>query len=600
MFIVLTKSNCVSCQKTITFLESEGEMYKEYNLEHSSLSEENLKLLLSTKGRSLLNFIRDKAKYFTDNNINPKTLSEDELARIVRIHLKDIGSFPIILQLNYSGRVKNCMVGFDELTLKKWIEHQELFNYLINVNKAFGLDECCWLCKKQKIIEKIKGSEGHNAQKTNNNQIINNLMNLKKMNDSLVGKEQEVESQSNYIPDNEWLKDKYSKAREEILENDEKMKESYDFFSMNNTNQSFMEQLQDERQQAIEESNTQELENQFIQEEPVNEPTENVEIVSDENFEQPVETIINEVQEEPQVEEPIIKHVIEPIIEPIIEPAIEEQQFVQEQSNNSQDDDLIMPSVNNEESNVQVEQEQPIPVVKPVEDSIEKEQDYKFTEHSEYEEEINIDPDLDEPIVFRRVEGKGLVQEGGQPQEEQPQEVKQELQEEKPEEKDEISLEINKAVYQDTIDTEPIHHYRQEDEDDEFIMPSHKLASDDTIKDNSNADYIIPDNDMNNFDGTVHEEIIENEPEENFINIDWTDEENPINDLEKQTPRKPISIDLSDPNNKLPVDDITIMSEQNAHLRSNATVIDEYDEWVEKYRLSEQEINHQKAMENEK
>ncbi len=592
MFIVLTKSNCVSCQKIISFLESEGEMYKEYNVEHSTLSEENLKLLLSTKGRNLLNFVRDKSKYFTDNNINPKALSEDDLARIVRFNLKDIGSFPIVLQLNYSGRVKNCMVGYDEPTLKKWIEHQEIFNYLININKAFGLDECCWLCKKQKIIDKIKGTENSNNQKPNNNQIIINLMNLKKMNDSLVGKEQEQEPESNYIPDNEWLKDKYSKAREEILENDEKMKESYDFFSMNNTNQSFMEQLEEEKQEAIEqpiiiEPVIQESQAEYVQEQPLDELTNNVEIINDEVIEQPIETIEEKIIETPIAETPMVET---PTIETIVEQPIQEQKPLEYIHENN--DDFIMPTASNEEQTNEIVQEETIPVVKPVEETINREQDYRFTEHTEYEEEINIDPDLGEPVVFRRVEGKGIVQEGGEPQA-QPQQEQSSIDNEEP------SLEIKKAVYEETTEYEPVHQYRQED-DDEFIMPVHNLSSNDVIHDNSNANYIIPDDDMNNFDGTVHEEIIENQPEENFINIDFTDEQNPINDLEQHSSRQPISIDLSNPNNKPPVDDFSTLGQQNAHLRSNATVIDEYDEWVEKYRLSEQEINHQKAIENEK
>ncbi len=590
MFIVLTNSNCVSCEKIIDFLESEGEMYKEYNVGHTSLSEENLKLLLSTKGRSLLNFVREKATYFTDNNIVPKTLNEEELSRLIKFNLKEVGSFPIILQLNYSGRVKNCMIGFDEDILKKWINHQEIFNCLININKAFGTDECCWLCKKQKVLDKIKSTATPTHKKSNNDKIINNLMNLKKKNDSLVGKDTETKkTEETYIPDNEWLKDKYSKAREEILDNDEKMKDSYDFFSMNNKNQSFIEQLEDEKEEAINNSIFIDTKAQEVNEEPKTNLVEQDDIIEPTNK---VEEIHN-IELEPQaIDSPVIEKTNEDI--KIVEPVL----LHDETNEEDQDNDFIHPTSIIEEQDEEIKVQEPIIEFDKSNDNSSKEQDYRFIETSEYVEEINIHPDLDEPIVFRKTEN-GFVsnEENNEPNAQYP--IKEDLV-------------ATKAIYTETITGEPEHLYRVEneeeipqveiikDEGDDIIMPIHKLAPDDEVKDNSNADYFIPNNNNNNIDGTVHEEVIENkdDEEEIFFNVDLTDASNPVNEIYKTNMN---SKDILDQGNKNPnLNDLSSLSEQNAHLKTNAVVIDEYDEWIKKYRLSEQEINHQKAIENDK
>lgn len=216
MFLIFTKENCLSSNKAISFLKDDGQIYKEINSNISFIDKNHLNLLEKASENNLRKFIREKSDYIINNQINWKTLTNDESKKILSSNLKEVASFPIIVQLSFDGKAKNCMIGFSEKILSKWIDDENINGMFVDINKMFGSDECCYLDKKDKMISAFKKI---NSMDDDIRVSLNSLYELKRKNNSNIGVyEKKYDELSLLKDDTEKLHQKYNDAISQINE----------------------------------------------------------------------------------------------------------------------------------------------------------------------------------------------------------------------------------------------------------------------------------------------------------------------------------------------------------------------------------------------
>ncbi len=642
MFLIFTKSDCISSKKIIEYVKDRNQTYKEVNTSLECLNDDHIKLLSSIKGKSFLNFLRPKASYFSENSLDYNSLSENVLLNIIKFNLKDTGSFPIILFLSYSGKVKNCMMGLNEEILDSWIENESIENVFIDCNKPYGTEECCWLDKKEKILSEIKSKYSNN--KNTNEDLLSidnsNLFNLKKINDRLVGKEslldqfEELKKDSQNLNKNDDVFKKYIDARNKIIDNDNQHKNHFDFFEIENKNKSFLEQLENEKNDFLSKQNNLDDEISFedfnfdeknnenpnydnlnleIDNDYENDNFENNANINDDNsfdnfkFEEENNSNVNE--ENLEIENDNLEHVVEDL---------EGNNNVQQES--YEEDEFIEINYNEHENNVEVNntliENESNESIDSNDDFISTTQDEVLDDNKEIDYSLsNNETVVEESLVSDYLDDENSIEDNFNTNQD--------------------DNAINNEQYDNVINNQQDDNVinneleKTSDSDDEFIQPTY--IKNDGIKENNE---IILDNqdlsnDLNenvNFEGNNSpNELSEEKKEDSNINI-----ENNLNnnenddfitvDLSEDPFLKNITMSDDEQNNNDFIEvqndgeglKIFEIDEQTQHIKkdnlqnnknylnTSNKVIDEYDEWINKYELTESEIAHQKAIENEK
>lgn len=222
MFLIFTKDNCLSSNKAISFLKEDGQIYKEVSSSINFIEKDHLILLEKVSENNLGKFLREKSEYFINNNLSLKNMGNDELRNVINHHFKETASFPIIIQLSYDGRPKNCMIGFSQKILTKWIQDENIKNLFVDINRMFGSEECCYLDKKEKMISTFKKN---NASTDDIHLSLNSLYELKRRNNNNMGvNDQEYDELKLLKDDSEKLHKKYEKAIEVINKNQKEPK----------------------------------------------------------------------------------------------------------------------------------------------------------------------------------------------------------------------------------------------------------------------------------------------------------------------------------------------------------------------------------------
>lgn len=315
MFFIITKDNCKSCIEATEFMQLQGVIYKEINCSRCYLNDDQIKLMGSISNNQLNVFVREKCEYFKERGYTFNSLTELQLKELIKVNFKKIGSFPVIIQLDYLGKAKNCLIGFNESILKSWIKDETIENTFSNVNGLYGDDACCWLDKKDDIIstfkkdiiekktpplQTIKKPITNTKNESSPNKSIEHLKDLKKKSNDLAKKADLQSSPEDQIS----LLKKYENARQHIIDNDKKMKRSYDFFSMDAKNDSFIEQLQKERDGLLNQPH-EEDEDFIIDTSLINDDVNDEIIEAQEHYEEPSENYYedNNIEEHSEIEE---------------------------------------------------------------------------------------------------------------------------------------------------------------------------------------------------------------------------------------------------------------------------------------------------------
>lgn len=216
MFLIFTKGDCISSSNAISFLREDGQIFKEVNLDIGYLDNNHLMLLERISNKDLKKYLREKSRFFLEKNISLKDLSDEDTKKYFSSNLKEIGSLPIIVQLSYDGNPKNCMIGFSQKILTRWINDENINGAFVNINKIFGSEECCYLDIKDKIIKGFKKTEEENSEKVS----LSSLYELKKRNNKNRGIEDPKLDDLQILKDDTYkLQKKYNDAINEINSN---------------------------------------------------------------------------------------------------------------------------------------------------------------------------------------------------------------------------------------------------------------------------------------------------------------------------------------------------------------------------------------------
>ena len=622
MFLIFTKSNCISSKKIIEYVKDRNQTFKEVNTSLECLTDDHIKLLSSIKGKSFLNFLRPKAKYFNENNLDYNSLSENILMNIMKFNLKDVGSFPIILFLSYSGRVKNCMIGINKEILDSWIENESIKDVFIDCNKPYGTEQCCWLDKKEQILGEIKSKYSNN--KNTKEDLLNidnsNLFNLRKINDRLVGKESTIDRFENLKKESEnKSKDedifkKYIDARNKIIDNDNQHKNSFDFFEIENKNKSFLEQLENEKNDFLSKKNNHDPEITFDDFNEENNKNVDINVIDTDknnyNENDYLENFDFDDNLKSNLDHDTLSDELDSINENIENISEDNHDVTETPQNNFEDDEFIEINYDDLEDNIN-------------DNNTELDNNFIDNDHIE-----NNDDFID--ITQENIENN-----------------QREV---------DYSLSNDETIVEESLISDYL--------DDEYIDNNNysntnqsNIINDNETKEfkNNNDEFIAPiniqDNNLTNEElkndenVVLHDQILEDEHTENTQSKDHSNDsqlqkeelsvstENNLNNSDNNDQDDFITVDLSeDPflknisqnNNEETNNDfveikndgeglkIFEIDEQTQHIKNDSNkndknylstsnkVIDEYDEWINKYELTESEIAHQKAIENEK
>ncbi|MGL4616745.1 MAG: glutaredoxin domain-containing protein [Mycoplasmoidaceae bacterium] len=152
MYLIITKSNCLSCEKVREFFEKSGVKFREVNCSNDDLSIEDIEIMKTSPNNSLSIYLK------RDYTRNREKISREELKDMFADFLK-YGSFPIIVKYNFLNQLENYSIGFSEKIIQKWFDNESIIGQYVDINYAFKSRNCCYMCDRKTLIEKIESKE---------------------------------------------------------------------------------------------------------------------------------------------------------------------------------------------------------------------------------------------------------------------------------------------------------------------------------------------------------------------------------------------------------------------------------------------------------
>ncbi|MGL5591486.1 MAG: hypothetical protein ACRDCF_01995 [Mycoplasmoidaceae bacterium] len=183
MYLIITKSNCLSCEKVREFFEKSNVKFREVNCSNEDLSIEDIEIMKTSPNNSLAIYLK------RDYTRNREKISREELKDIFANFLK-YGSFPIIIKYNFLNQLENYSIGFSEKIIQKWFDNESIIGQYLDINYAFKSKNCCYMCDRKSLIEKIESKEHLNV-----NQSIDRLNIIKQEGRNFVKKYTEAKKE---------------------------------------------------------------------------------------------------------------------------------------------------------------------------------------------------------------------------------------------------------------------------------------------------------------------------------------------------------------------------------------------------------------------
>ena len=99
MYLIITKSGCLSCEEVREFFEKSKVKFREVNCSNDELSAEDIEIMKSSPNNSLAIYLK------RDYIRNREKISREELKDIFSNFVK-YGSFPIIIKYNFLNQIR--------------------------------------------------------------------------------------------------------------------------------------------------------------------------------------------------------------------------------------------------------------------------------------------------------------------------------------------------------------------------------------------------------------------------------------------------------------------------------------------------------------
>lgn len=193
MYLIITKSGCLSCEEVREFFEKSKVKFREVNCSNDELSAEDIEIMKSSPNNSLAIYLK------RDYIRNREKISREELKDIFSNFVK-YGSFPIIIKYNFLNQLENYSIGFSKKIIQKWIDNDSIVGQYIDINYAFKSINCCYMCDRKTLIEKIEAKE-----KLHVNDSIDRLNSIKQESKNFVEKYTKAKAQENINENSEDL-----------------------------------------------------------------------------------------------------------------------------------------------------------------------------------------------------------------------------------------------------------------------------------------------------------------------------------------------------------------------------------------------------------
>ena len=193
MYLIITKSGCLSCEEVREFFEKNRVKFREVNCSNDELSVEDIEIMKSSPNNSLAIYLK------RDYVRNREKISREELKDIFSNFVK-YGSFPIIIKYNFLNQLENYSIGFSKKIIQKWIDNESVVGQYIDINYAFKSRNCCYMCDRKTLIEKIEAKE-----KLHVNDSIDRLNSIKQESKNFVEKYTKAKVQENISENSEDL-----------------------------------------------------------------------------------------------------------------------------------------------------------------------------------------------------------------------------------------------------------------------------------------------------------------------------------------------------------------------------------------------------------
>ena len=193
MYLIITKSGCLSCEEVREFFEKSKVKFREVNCSNDELSVEDIEIMKSSPNNSLAIYLK------RDYIRNREKISREELKDIFSNFVK-YGSFPIIIKYNFLNQLENYSIGFSKKIIQKWIDNGSIVGQYIDINYAFKSINCCYMCDRKTLIEKIEAKE-----KLHVNDSIDRLNSIKQESKNFVEKYTKAKAQENINENSEDL-----------------------------------------------------------------------------------------------------------------------------------------------------------------------------------------------------------------------------------------------------------------------------------------------------------------------------------------------------------------------------------------------------------
>lgn len=152
MYLILTRSNCISCEKVREFFKKNNVKFREVNCSNENPSLEDIEIMKTSPNNSLAIYLK------RDYTRNREKISREELKDIFSNFIK-YGSFPIIIKYNFLNQLENYSIGFSEKIIQRWFDNDSIIGQYIDINYAFKSRNCCYMCDRKSLIEKIETKE---------------------------------------------------------------------------------------------------------------------------------------------------------------------------------------------------------------------------------------------------------------------------------------------------------------------------------------------------------------------------------------------------------------------------------------------------------
>ena len=193
MYLIITKSGCLSCEEVREFFEKSKVKFREVNCSNDELSVEDVEIMKSSPNNSLAIYLK------RDYIRNREKISREELKDIFSNFVK-YGSFPIIIKYNFLNQLEYYSIGFSKKIIQKWIDNDSIVGQYIDINYAFKSINCCYMCDRKTLIEKIEAKE-----KLHVNDSIDRLNSIKQESKNFVEKYTKAKAQENINENSEDL-----------------------------------------------------------------------------------------------------------------------------------------------------------------------------------------------------------------------------------------------------------------------------------------------------------------------------------------------------------------------------------------------------------